>query len=65
MLRRKKPEIDAPAKDEVIDGLFVTCDAAPDLSDMDAFHHKVASGELADMLAQLARLGAEPPQTRH
>ncbi|HYA96297.1 MAG TPA: hypothetical protein VEC95_08505 [Terriglobales bacterium] len=63
-MRRKRPETDAPATDEVIDGLFVTCDAAADLSDMDAFHRKVASGERAEMLARIAKLDPESP-TRH
>ena len=61
-MRRKKPEID---DDELIAGLFVTCEAAPDLSDMDAIQSKVASGELAEMLAQLAALDPEASATRH
>ena len=52
------------ASAEGIDGMYVTCDAEPDLADMDEFYRKCASGELTDTLARIAKLDLESP-TRH
>jgi hypothetical protein len=60
------------ARDEVIDELFAVMreapqveQAAPDLSDMDAFHRKVATGELVDTLHAAAALDPDTTATRH
>ena len=62
---RMKPPWHAPADgDDAIDGLLVTDEPPPDLADMDNFHRAVATGELADLLARIARLDPES-STRH
>ena len=65
-MRKKQPLTDPPASDELLDGLFAPDDPPLDVAaDLDSFHRRVASGELADLLARLAGLDPDSSATRH